>query len=69
MYGQTTPEVASLLLLRSEKLRLSIKSEEEFVDFQHTSGVGKITNNEGRRPVRDHEGVSTLVELFGLKHV
>ena len=25
------------------------------VDFPHTSGVGKITNNEGRRP-----------ELFGL---
>ena len=36
----------------------------EIVDFPHTSGVGKITNNEGRRPVRDPEGVSTLVELF-----
>ena len=37
----------------------------EIVDFPHTSGGGKITTNEGRRPVRDPEGVSTLVELFG----
>jgi len=36
----------------------------EGVDFPHTFGVGKITNNEGRRPVRDPSGVSTLVELF-----
>ena len=47
---------SSLLLLRN--------SEEEFGGFLRSDSGEKSPNNEGRRPVRDPFGVSTLVELF-----
>jgi len=71
IYGQTPPRYllrseASLTEAAEAKLPLEFVDSlyTEGVDFPHTFGVGKITNNEGRRPVRDPSGVSTLVELF-----
>ena len=34
------------------KKRVVLKKNQVFVDFSHTKGVEKITNNEGQRPVR-----------------